>query len=211
MPGVTSTDTPKGFVEMPRTRRHLAPAGYLEMIEAVRELEDRISEGAPPEELIAEVRAGVEALSARLAEHTVPEMGRIAGSLWSVPGRGQTLVPVVHIDEVTAEPLPAVRAHVTFRPHHLGGNGAVHGGIIPLVFDDVMGMCSHIGGRSIARTAYLRTDYRAIAPLGKELQIRAAFEREEGRKRFLVGTLLDGDTVCAEITALFVQLKPGQP
>ncbi len=208
---MTSTDHPKGFVEMPRTWRRSGPAGYPEMIEAIRELEDRVSEAAPPEELIAEVRARIEALSTQLAEYAVPEWERIAGSLWKLPGRGQTLVPVVHVDEMTTAPQPTVRARITFRPHHLGGNGAVHGGVIPLVFDDVLGMCAHLGGRTIARTAYLHTDYRAIAPLGKELQIRVRLEREEGRKRFLVGSLHDGDTLCAEITALFVQLKPGQP
>ena len=87
---MTSTDHPKGFVEMPRTWRRSGPAGYAEMIEAIRELEDRVSEAAPPEELIAEVRARIEALSAQLAEHAVPESERIAGSLWKVPGRGST-------------------------------------------------------------------------------------------------------------------------
>jgi acyl-coenzyme A thioesterase PaaI-like protein len=208
---VTSTQHPKGFVEMPRTRRSSAPAGYLEMIAAIREFEDRVSEAAPPVELVAEVRTRIEALSAQLAEHAVPEWQRLAGSLWSAPGRGQTLVPAVHVDEVTNDPLPMVCAHVTFGPHHLGGNGAVHGGVIPLLFDDLLGMCAHVGERSIARTAYLHTEYRAVAPLGKELQIRAWFEREEGRKRFVAGSLHDGDTLCAEITALFVALKPGQP
>lgn len=209
---VTSTDhRPNGFVEMPRSLRRTAPAGFVEMIESLREFEDRVSEAAPPEDLIAEVRAGLDALSARLAEHAVPESERVAGALYGVPGRGQTLVPLVHVDEIVPEPLPSVRARVTFGAHHLGGNGAVHGGVIPLMFDDVLGLAAHVGRRAIARTAYLHTEYRAIAPIGTELQIRARLDREEGRKRFMVGTLHDGDTLCAEVTALFVQLRPGQP
>lgn len=208
---VTSTDHPNGFVEMPRTWRRTAPDGYLEMIESMRVLEDRVSEAAPPEDLIEEIRAELDAISARLAPHAVPEWERIAGSVIGAPGRGQTLVPSVHVDEVLAEPLPSVRGRVTFGPHHLGGNGAVHGGVIPLLFDDLLGMAAHVGRRGIARTAYLHTEYRAIAPLGRELQVHARIDREEGRKRFMVGTLHDGDTLCAEITALFVQLRPGQP
>lgn len=208
---MTSTDLPDGFVELLRTRRRTAPAGYLEMIEAVREFEDRLSEAAPPAELIAEIRAQLDALSARLGEHAVSEWERLAGSLYEVPGRGQTLVPPIHVDAVEEDPLPSLRARVTFGPHQLGGNGAVHGGVIPLVFDDVLGIAAHVGKRSIARTAYLHTEFRAIAPVGRELQIRARLDREEGRKRFLVGTLHDGETLCAETTALFVQLLPGQP
>ncbi|MGI5128633.1 PaaI family thioesterase [Pseudonocardia sp. CA-107938] len=208
---MTSTQRPQGFAEMPRTWRRSGPAEYPEMIEALRTLEDRVAEAAPPEELIREVRAELEALSARLAEHAVPESDRLAGSVFTLPGRAQTLVPVVHIDELVAEPLPVLRGRVTFRPHQLGGNGAVHGGVIPLVFDDVLGVVAHAEGRLIARTAYLHTEYRAIAPVGKELQVRAWIEREEGRKRFCAGSLHDGDTLCAEITGLFVQLRPGQP
>lgn len=201
---------PNGFVEMPRSRRRSIPPGFLEMIASVRTFQDRLSAAAPPPDLIAEIGATVDALSARLAEHTVGEEQRIAGTLFGVPGRGQTLVPAVHVEEVEEEPLPSLQGRVTLDQHHLGSNGAAHGGVIPLVFDDVLGLLAHVGGRAIARTAYLNTDYRAIAPIGAQLQVRAWFDREEGRKRFLRGTLHDGATLCAEVSALFVQLKPGQ-
>jgi hypothetical protein len=37
------------------------------------------------------------------------------------------------------------------------------------------------------------------------------FESEQGRKRFLRGTVHHGDRLCAEAEGLFVELKPGQP
>ena len=39
----------------------------------------------------------------------------------------------------------------------------------------------------------------------------AATDRVDGRKMFIAGLLLDGETVLAEANALFVKLKPGQP
>ena len=41
-----------------------------------------------------------------------------------------------------------VRGRVVFRPFHLGGNGAAHGGTLPLLFDDVLGrLANSVGGR----------------------------------------------------------------
>ena len=40
-----------------------------------------------------------------------------------------------------------VRSAGMFRRYHLGGNGAAHGGTLPLLFDDLMGMIVHAYGR----------------------------------------------------------------
>ena len=48
-------------------------------------------------------------------------------------------------------------------------------------------------------------------PIEKELQFDAGVDRVDGRKIFVSGRLLDGETVLAEADALFVKLKPGQP
>lgn len=61
------------------------------------------------------------------------------------------------------------------------------------------------------RTAYLHINYRQIVPVERDLQATATLERVEGRKIFITGALLDGDTVLADAEALFVKLKPGQP
>src|SRR5439155_16999965 len=99
---------------------------------------------------------------------------------------------------------------VRFGRFHLGGNGAAHGGTIPLVFDDLLGRLSGTGGRAVARTAYLHVDYRNVTPIEQDLDVGAWFVSEQGRKRLLRGVLRDGDTVCAEVEGLFVQLRPGQ-
>jgi acyl-coenzyme A thioesterase PaaI-like protein len=103
------------------------------------------------------------------------------------------------------------RGHVAFGRFYLGGNGAVHGGAIPLAFDELMGRLANTGGRPPSRTAYLHVNYRSITPIETRLAIEARFQAEKGRKRTLTGVLRNGDQVCADAEGLFVALRPGQP
>jgi acyl-coenzyme A thioesterase PaaI-like protein len=185
----------------------LAPASFPAMIDALRVLQNRITGSAPSEELAAEVSRTLTDLAIQLGPHAVEEQARLAGRL-DLPGRGQAMVPVIYLDEQDEQ--HAV-GRVTFGQFYLGGNGAAHGGAVPLVFDDLMGRLANTGGRPPSRTAYLHVNYRSIAPIDRELQLTARFDREEGRKRFLSGELRDGSTLCADVEGLFVALRPGQP
>jgi acyl-coenzyme A thioesterase PaaI-like protein len=141
------------------------------------------------------------------ARHEVDEWQQYAGRRLELPGRGQVFAPPFY---ATSWDNNFVRGTVTFSRFHVGGNHAAHGGAISLLFDDILGRLAAVGGRSVARTAYLNVSFRAIAPEDTELVLEGEFDREEGRKRFIKGRLLNGDTVCAECDALFVALKPGQ-
>jgi hypothetical protein len=182
-------------------------ASYLGMIDALRVLQDRITGAAPSTELAAEVSRTLTDLAVQLGEYAVDEPDQIADQV-EVPGRAQALVPVVCLDEQDER---HAAGRVTFGRFYLGRNGAAHGGAIPLVFDDVLGRLACTGGRAPSRTAYLHVNYRSITPVGRELQVTARFDREEGRKRFLSGELRDGGTLCADVEGLFVALRPGQP
>jgi hypothetical protein len=184
------------------------PPGYLAMIDALRALRDGIATAAPPADLIADVTRAATDLTARLAPHAVEERDRPYGQLTGTPGRGQTIVPALHLGAPVDD---RVQGHVTFGQSYLGGNAAVHGGAIPLAFDDLLGRLANTGGRSPCRTAYLHVDYRNVTPLDTELRVAAWFEHEEGRKRLLRGTLHHGETLCVEVEGLFVALRPGQP
>ena len=181
--------------------------GYLDMVEALRTLQDRIAVAAPPADLVADVTRAARDLAARLEPHAVPERERVSGRL-DAPGRGQTLVPAFDL-RVCGD--GRLRGTTRFGQHHLGGNAAVHGGVIPLMFDEVLGRLAGSGDRSPSRTAYLHVDYRNVTPLDTDLDVEAWFVSEEGRKRLLRGTLRHGGTLCAEIEGLFVALLPGQP
>ncbi|WP_202125237.1 hotdog domain-containing protein [Actinomadura physcomitrii] len=182
--------------------------GFAGMIESLRLLHDRITGAAPPPELLKEMTRAFEDLAVELGLYAVSEREQITGHRIDLPGRGQALVPVFTVDESDDE---HVRGSVRFGRYYLGGNGAAHGGAIPLVFDEMLGRLANAGGRPISRTAYLRVDYRSITPLDRDLRAEAWFDREEGRKRFLRGAIFDGETRCAEAEGLFVALNPGQP
>jgi acyl-coenzyme A thioesterase PaaI-like protein len=185
------------------------PPGYPEMMDALRTLQDRVAAAVPEPGLIASITRKVEDLCRTLEGCAAPdEWSAISGRFDEIPGRGQLLVPVVRVDTLDDQELHGT---VHFGRFYLGANGAAHGGAMPLVFDDILGKLANTGGRGLSRTAYLHVDYRSVTPVGADLVIDAWFEREEGRKRFLRGTLRDGERVCAEATGLFVELRPGQP
>ena len=184
-----------------------AVASFPGMIDTLRVLQDRITSSVPSAELAAVVSRTLADLAIQLGAHAVDERAQIAGRM-GLPGRGQAMVPVIYLDEQDDQ---HAAGRVTFGRFYLGGNGAVHGGAIPLVFDDIMGRLANTGGRPPSRTAYLHVNYRSITPIDRELQLTARFGREEGRKRFLSGELRDGGTLCAEAEGLFVALRPGQP
>lgn len=184
-----------------------APDGYVEMVDDMRVLLDRVAAAHPPPSLVDEVTEVLGRLNAQLLRHEVPESGQLAGRLAGVPGRGQLLTPPYAVDELDGERLTG---RVLFGRHYLGSNGAVHGGAIPLLFDDLLGALALVGDRPRSRTAFLHVAYRSIAPIEKELQIEGRFERTEGRKLFMRGVLRDGGRICAEAEGLFVALRPGQ-
>jgi acyl-coenzyme A thioesterase PaaI-like protein len=181
--------------------------GFAALIEALRALQDQVTGSRPPAEVLDEATRQLTEVTRQLAKYPVDERGQLAGQLAGVPGHGQALIPPVYLDEVAGG---RARGRVTFGRYYLGGGGAAHGGAIPLVFDEVMGMLANIG-RSPARTAYLNVSYRSITPLETELTVEAHLASVDGRKRLLRAVLRDGGTVCAEAEALFVALRPGQP
>ena len=105
-----------------------------------------------------------------------------------------------------------VEVAVQFSRYHVGGNSAVHGGVLPLLFDSVFGMVIHATARPISRTAYLHVDYRNVTPIDVGLTVRGWASNVEGRKTFVNSALTDADgKVLAEAHGLMVSLKPGQP
>ena len=176
----------------------------VELADALRRVQDAVAGARAPDDV------------ARAAARLLDEAsGRLAGS---VDREGAGLSGHQHLEEQVLVPVFAVRetAHgvvrgtVRFRRFHLGG-GAVHGGVLPLLFDDVLGRLSSSLGGPPSRTAYLRVDFRNITPIEVDLTVDASVSRVEGRKRFLTGVLSHDGTVLAEAEGLWVELRPGQP
>ena len=94
----------------------------------------------------------------------------------------------------------------------MGGNHAVHGGVLPLLFDAMFGMVVQAAGRPISRTAFLHVDYRKVTPIDTELTAAGWIRETDGRKAFVCAELRDQDgNLLAEANGLMVRLLPGQP
>ena len=101
---------------------------------------------------------------------------------------------------------------VAFSRFSVGGNYAVHGGVLPLLFDSVFGMVIHAAGRPISRTAFLHVDYRRVTPINTTLTARGWVRETDGRKAFVNAELLDPEgNVLAEANGLMIRLLAGQP
>jgi len=188
---------------------HLDGGGpdFARMIEALRLVQERITAASLPDEVVAETAGVLEKLAATLGPYEVDESRQIAGRRMDLPGRGQALVPVLAIDDWDEQ---HVRARVTLGRFYLGAGGAAHGGVLSLIFDEILGRLANTG-RTRSRTAYLHVNYRNITPIGPELWVEAHVDRVEGRKRFLTGAIYHDGTLTAAAEGLFVELRPGQP
>jgi acyl-coenzyme A thioesterase PaaI-like protein len=188
------------------------PRGGVEFAElhvAQRLLQDRLTGAALPPDVAKELTAQLVGICDRLAAHQVPEPDRVDGWRPDLPGRGHPLLPAYFIDGETDT---TITGHVTFTRFYLGGNGAAHGGAHPLLFDDVFGRVMNHHQPGVARTAYLKVNYRRVTPLDVQLRFDASCDRVEGRKRWGTARLYDPEgNVVSDADALFLQLLPGQP
>jgi acyl-coenzyme A thioesterase PaaI-like protein len=181
---------------------------FTDLVDAVRRVQDLVAGARPTVPVSQQTAALLRAAGDQLAAFQVGEAEQLAGKLAHLPGRAQSLVPPVRYMRSEAD---RVEAHVTFTRFYLGGGGAVHGGAIPLLFDELLGRLAGAGGRARSRTAYLKVNYRNITPLDRELQLRGSLDRLEGRKMWITGSLYDGDSLLCDADGLFLFLNPGQP
>jgi acyl-coenzyme A thioesterase PaaI-like protein len=97
-------------------------------------------------------------------------------------------------------------ARFTLRAAHEGAPGRSHGGIIAALFDDLYGFVLTLV-RQPAFTGELNVRYRRATPIGVPLECRVRLDRQDGRKMFMSGDLLDPDgTVIVRSTALFIAI-----
>jgi acyl-coenzyme A thioesterase PaaI-like protein len=178
-------------------------------VEAMRTLQDLAVSVDCTDEMYGQALAQAQQLIDLLEPYRAPELQGPAGRVTKLPGRGSLLMPPWQV--VEAGPT-GVRMRGQFRRYHLGGNGAVHGGVLPLLFDDLFGSLVHYSGRPISRTAFLHVNYRQITPLETTLVVEGTVDRVEGRKTFVSARLRDeSETVLADCEGLMVQLLPWQP
>jgi acyl-coenzyme A thioesterase PaaI-like protein len=182
--------------------------GFGRFVAAMRRLQDLAVSADPADSVWDDASDRAAALVELLAPFEADEGVAPAGRTPDLPGMGSLLLPPWTLTRYEPD---GVEMTGHFTRFHVGGNHAVHGGVLPLLFDHMFGMISHAAGRPISRTAFLHVDYRNVTPIDVPLLVRGRVTSIEGRKAFVSAELVDGDTVLAEGTGLMVRLLPGQP
>jgi len=184
--------------------------GYRALVSAQRLLQDRVAGAVLPADIAVTVTAQLNELVELLGDYQADESQRWDGWRPELPGRGHPLLPQFVIEEQDDS---MIRGRVTFTRFYLGGNGAVHGGVPPLLFDDLLGqVVNRHHAEGVARTAYLKVNYRSIGPIGEQLHFDATIDKIDGRKRWGSARLVNAQGhLVADAEGLFVTLRPGQP
>jgi acyl-coenzyme A thioesterase PaaI-like protein len=98
----------------------------------------------------------------------------------------------------------SVLSEITMRPIHEGPPGAVHGGWVASLLDQLLGIANtvaNVGGM----TAELTIRYRKATPYGVPLTIQARTDSAEGRKIYASGEIMANGVVTAEATGVFIR------
>jgi acyl-coenzyme A thioesterase PaaI-like protein len=99
------------------------------------------------------------------------------------------------------------RAVATLGAPYEGPPGFVHGGMIALVFDEVLGMANIAAGVP-GMTGTLTVKYRKPTPLFREVRCEGWVERVSGRKILTRGTMHCDGVMTAEAEGIFVSIIP---
>jgi acyl-coenzyme A thioesterase PaaI-like protein len=149
-------------------------------------------------------RRGEPLLLVRRAERGVESLLQ-AGS-----GRLNPQAPPLEWVERPIEPEPGrgavpcqVRARCVFTAAHAGSPSRVHGGVLALVLDEVLGTAvtsAGVSGMTVSLTVTLRTG----TPFGVPVEIVARLTGREGRKSYASGEMLVDGATTVEATAVYV-------
>jgi acyl-coenzyme A thioesterase PaaI-like protein len=83
----------------------------------------------------------------------------------------------------------------------------VHGGVIAMVFDEMLGAANILAGNP-GMTGTLTIRYRKPTPLRTPLRLEARFVGRDGRKIRTTGAIYHGDVLTAEAEGVFIELVP---
>jgi len=118
-------------------------------------------------------------------------------------GFANPVAPPVVVEAVNGQ----VRGSAYFDYPYEGPPTCVHGGVIALVFDELLGAANIIAGYP-AMTGTLTIRYRKPTPLRTPLRLEARFVSRDGRKVRTQGAMYHGDVLTAEAEGIFIELIP---
>lgn len=188
-------------------------------VAGVRQLISHLRKTTAPRELLQSLEREITSLNERIApydykgpyaQRSLVMRGMDHTRDTDIPAEFFPYSPVIGPLNAIAAPVAfdfdgeEVHAEHVFDAPYNGPPTAVHGGIIALVFDELLGSLGalrDIGGF----TGTLSIRYCSLTPIGKPIQMRSWIEHSEGRKTFIKGSMHVGDRLCAEAEGVFIQ------
>jgi len=120
-----------------------------------------------------------------------------------VIGFANPVAPPVVVEAVDG----ALVGSAWFDNQYEGPPTCVHGGVIAMVFDEMLGAANIVSGNP-GMTGTLTIRYRKPTPLRTPLRLEARFEGRDGRKIRTTGAIYHGDVLTAEAEGIFIELIP---
>jgi acyl-coenzyme A thioesterase PaaI-like protein len=183
------------------TSDRLGGGRYGDLVEAVRAFTDLVATSDPPDALVDEAERQLRRLAAGFAPYQLDGPAIPAGQRWDLPSRGHpTLVPFETLEQTDT----AMRGSVRLGRRHTGTNGVAHGGVLPLLFDEVLGVFP-TRLNPPARTASLQVSYLAPTPIDMDLDLWAEVTKRDDRKMWVEGGLSSNRVTIVTATGLFIQ------
>lgn len=194
------------------------------LADEVRQLVVRLVETAPPDDALVDLVAVSRALNERMATFADSADGDgLLGQRWRSysPFRGELnpLAPPIVIAQLAAADVDGLDDHVEAvvegRVHVPmsceGPPGAVHGGVLSGLFDEVLGAASAASGAGSGVTARLEVRYRKPTPIDRDLVLHAWVSEDRGWRRTATARCMVDGALTAQATALFVRPRSGRP
>lgn len=136
------------------------------------------------------------------AEHIAASQGQMPDLLYEMSpaiGQSNAIAPPMRMWQEDG----CVHGLVTPDWAYEGPFEHLHGGVITLLFDQLLGAGQRISGTG-GRTGTLATRFHHPTPINTPLRLLARIDRIEGRKKFLLGELWVGEVMTASCEGIFI-------
>ena len=195
----------------------MAEDAIAELNRAVRAVIEKVRVTTAPDELASESARVLQSIADDLApymhEGTPAQAGLDEGGPYDMVGASPAASfpysPVVGSRNPISPPIDfrvteaGLEAEHVFTAAWAGPPGAVHGGIVALVFDELLGSTNVVADVG-AYTGTLSVRYHIPTPLGVSIRMLGTIVRQEGRKVMTEGKMWAGDTLTAEAEGIFI-------